>query len=88
VYRLEPDLQHSAPPLKHRTRASGRAKQHRHIRRPLQGTTNIEVGFHEPVTVRVINGHANVDTIRFYADAPTALLAAAHAQLADSPEGA
>jgi hypothetical protein len=38
--------------------------------------------------VRFINGHANVDTIRFYADAPTALLAAAHAQLADSPEGA
>ena len=54
----------------------------------LQGTTNIEVVFHEPVTVRFINGHANVDTIRFYADAPTALLAAAHAQLADSPEGA
>jgi hypothetical protein len=54
----------------------------------LQGTTNIEVVFHEPVTVRFINGHANVDTIRFYADAPTALLAAVHAQLADSPEGA
>ena len=37
--------------------------------------------------MRLINSHANVDTIRFYADAPTALLAAAHAQLAESPEG-
>jgi hypothetical protein len=51
--------------------------------------TNIEVVFHEPVTVRFIDGrYANVDAIRFYADAPTALLAAAHAQLADSPEAA
>ena len=44
-----------------------------------------EVVFHEPVTLRLINGHANVDTIRFYADAPTVLLAAAHAQLAIAP---
>jgi hypothetical protein len=54
---------------------------------PFRARRNIEVVFHEPVTVRFINRHANVDTIRSYADAPTALLAATHAQLADSPGG-
>jgi hypothetical protein len=50
----------------------------------LQGTTNLEVAFHEPVTVRFIDGRrANVDVIHFYADAPTEFITAARGCLAD-----
>jgi hypothetical protein len=48
----------------------------------IQSTTNVEVTFREPVTVHFIDGrHGKVDTIRFSADAATALVAAAHVHL-------
>lgn len=41
----------------------------------LQGTSNVEVIFREPVLVHLFDGHqASVDAIHFYADNPTALL--------------
>jgi Bacterial PH domain len=55
----------------------------------LQGTSNVEVVFREPVLVRLLDGRqANVDAIYFYADNPTALLTAAQAHLARIPEAA
>jgi hypothetical protein len=49
----------------------------------LQGTSNVEVVFREPVLVRFLDGRqANVDAIHFYADSPTALLTAAQAHVA------
>jgi hypothetical protein len=55
----------------------------------LQGTSNVEVLFREPVLVRFLDGRqANVDAIHFYADSPTALLTAAQAHLAPIPEAA
>jgi hypothetical protein len=55
----------------------------------LQGTSNVEVVFREPVLVRFLDGRqANVDAIHFYADSPTAFLTAAQAHLARIPEAA
>jgi hypothetical protein len=55
----------------------------------LQGTSNVEVVYREPVLVRFLDGrHASVDAIRFYADSPTALMTAARAHLARIPEAA
>jgi hypothetical protein len=55
----------------------------------LQGTSNVEVVFREPVLVRFLDGRqANVDAIHFYADSPTALLTAAQAHRARISEAA
>jgi hypothetical protein len=55
----------------------------------LQGASNVEVVFREPVLVRFLDGRqASVDAIHFYADSPTALLTAAQPHLACIPEAA
>jgi hypothetical protein len=42
----------------------------------LQKTTNLEATLCDPLSIRFLDGHSEmVDTIRFYADAPTSLLA-------------
>jgi len=53
----------------------------------LQGTSNVEIDFREPVAVRFLDGRrASVDTIHCYADSPTALLTAAQRHLASIPK--
>jgi hypothetical protein len=55
----------------------------------LQRASNLEVVFREPLPADFLDGRQpRVDTIHFYADNPSALLAAAQTQLARIPEAA